>query len=88
MKHRIAIWAIVGAFVVVLWDLYISATPSAPSGVARTLIALTCPIALARQYALGFYFVLAANAFTYALVGALVEILRRHHKQTQLLHTT
>ncbi len=77
MKLRIAIWATVGALVAVFWRLYISATFPAPlSGTARTLIDLTCPIALVRHHPIGFYFVLFANAATYALVGALVEMLR------------
>ncbi len=76
MKLRIAIWAGLGALVVVLWSLYISATP-VPSGVMWTLAYLTCPIALARHYALSFYFVLLVNAGTYALAGTIVETMRR-----------
>ena len=70
MKLRIAIWTGVGALVVVFWDLYISATFANPRGILRTLVDLTCPIALARHHALSFYFVLLVNAATYALVGA------------------
>jgi hypothetical protein len=97
VKFRIAIWAGVGAVVVVLWTLYISATSPTPPGAVwtfplkaylplfaslRALAYLTCPIALVHHYALSFYFVLFVNAATYALVGMVVETMRRHHKQT------
>ena len=80
MKLRIAIWTGVGALVVVLWTLYISATSPTPPGNVWTLAYLTCPIALAHHYALSFYFVLLINAATYALVGTVVETVRRHYK--------
>jgi hypothetical protein len=80
MKVRIAIWTGVGAFVVVLWTLYISATSPTPLGNLWTLAYLTCPIALARHYALSFYFVLLVNAATYALIGTVVETMRRYYK--------
>jgi hypothetical protein len=80
MKVRIAIWTGVGAFVVVLWTLYISATSPTPLGKLWTLAYLTCPIALAGNYALSFYFVLLVNAATYALIGTVVETMRRYYK--------
>jgi hypothetical protein len=79
MKLRIAIWAMVGALVVVLWNLYL---PTMSSMIGWTLVCLTCPIALARHYALSFYFVLFMNATTYALVGTVVETMR-HYQQTK-----
>jgi len=84
MKLRIAIWAAVGALVVVFWTLYISATAPGARGTVWTLVYVTCPIALARQYALSFYLVLLANAATYALVGAVVEWMRGHFEQTRV----
>ncbi len=83
MKRRIAIWASAGALVVVCWTLYVSATfptPLATKGVVWTLLCLTCPIALAHHYALSFYWVLLANAATYALVGGIVETIRQHYQ--------
>ena len=80
MKLRIAIWTGVGALVVVLWTLYISATSPTPLGNVWTLAYLTCPIALAHHYALSFYFVLLINTATYALIGTVVETVRRHYK--------
>jgi hypothetical protein len=49
-----------------------------------TLVNLTCPVAIAgRHYPFSLYEVLAANAFTYAVVGLIVETLRhrRHHSK-------
>jgi hypothetical protein len=85
MILRIAIWAGMGALVVVLWTLYINATSPTPSGVVWTLIYLTCPITLVRNHALSFYFVLLVNAATYALAGMIVETGRRHYKQARLI---
>ena len=82
MKSRIAIWATLGALVVVAWRVYISATLSNPlgrGGVGRALVYLTCPISLESQHhPQGFYFVLAVNAATYALAGVVVETARRY----------
>jgi len=80
MKLRIAIWTGVGALVVVLWTIYITATSPTPLGNLWTLAYLTCPIALARHYSLSFYFVLLVNAATYAFIGTMVETTRRHYK--------
>jgi hypothetical protein len=83
MKGRVAIWAALGALVVVVWGLYISTTLSNPlgrDGLGRALVYLTCPIAMAgRQHPQAFYFVLIANAATYALAGLVVETMRRHY---------
>jgi hypothetical protein len=83
MKSRIAIWATLGALVVVVWRVYISATLSNPlgtGGVGRALVYLTCPITIASQHhPQGFYFVLIANAATYALAGVVVETTRRYY---------
>jgi len=87
MKGRIAIWATLGALVVVGWSLYIYAISPiqiTAKAVAWTLACLTCPIALAHRYPLSFYFVLLAHATTYALVGVVVESIRRHHQSRSL----
>jgi hypothetical protein len=80
MKLRIAIWAIVGALVVVGWTLFTPAFSPAQSGIARTLTFLTCPIALARSHPLSFGFVVLVNAGMYAFVGTAVEIMSRYYK--------
>jgi hypothetical protein len=88
MKSRIAIWATLGVLVVVAWRVYISATLSNPlgrGGVGRALIYLTCPISIAGEHhPQGFYFVLIANAVTYALAGVVVETMRRYYLRSNL----
>ena len=84
MKFRIAIWAGVGALIVVLWDLIFTMSPATP-GSLRTLAHLTCPIALADRHPLSFNFVLVANAATYALIGAIVEVMRRQYKSRRFI---
>ena len=82
MKSRIAIWTGLGAVVVAFWTLYTFA--AIPTALVRHLAYLTCLIALAREHALSFGFVLLVNAATYALIGMVVEILRWQY-QTHLL---
>jgi hypothetical protein len=84
MKGRIAVWATLGALVVVVWGIYISTTLSNPlgrDGLGRALIYITCPIAMAgRHHPQTFYLVLIANAATYALAGLVVETMRRSYR--------
>ena len=83
MKSRIAIWAAVGALVAAFWAVYISATMQNlknPENLSGVLIRITCPISLANHHAISLYQVLFANAATYAVVGAVVEILRRRSR--------
>ena len=81
MKSRIAMWAGAGFIVAGLWALFAIAT--FPSTVERmrdvsTLISVTCPIAIAgRHYPISLLEALAANTATYALIGLMVETLRR-----------
>jgi len=82
MKLRIAIWASVGALVVVCLRLYLLAIFPASLNAERPvldLIYLICPIALARHHAVSFYEALFANAATYAFVGWVVETIRRRY---------
>ena len=85
MKYRIAVWAGAGFQVAGLWAVFAIATFPSTSERMRDvwpLISLTCPIAIAgKHYPISLYEVLAANAITYALVGLIVETLRRqpHH---------
>lgn len=81
MRLRIAIWAIVGALVVVCLRFYLqSIFPNslAANRPALDLVYLVCPIALLGHYALNFYSVLLINAATYAVIGWVVETIRRH----------
>jgi hypothetical protein len=81
MKLRIAIWASAGALVVICLRLYLLAIfPTALDAERPVLdfVYLTCPIALARHYVQNFYSILLINAATYAVVGWVVETMRRH----------
>lgn len=83
MKYRIAIWAGAGFLIAGFWALYALATtpPALTSGdPTMTLVRLTCPIALFSSYPISVYWVLPTNAATYALVGMVVETLRRQRK--------
>jgi hypothetical protein len=81
MKCRIAMWASAGFLVAASWAIYAAATFPLTSERMRdawTLVTLTCPIAIAgMHFPISLYWALAANAATYALVGLIVETLRR-----------
>jgi len=84
MKYRIGIWAIVGLLVAGGWAIYMFETPPpafTPADPLMILVRFTCPIALLNHNPLRLYWVLLANAATYALAGLIVEILRQrlHH---------
>ena len=84
MKFRVAIWAGTGFLVAACWAVYAAAipgsvTPAEP--IVWTLVRLTCPIAFASFYfhfGVSLYWVLVANAATYALAGLILETLRQH----------
>jgi hypothetical protein len=84
MKYRIARWASAGFLVAAFWALYFFRTAPIPiqaEPIAGTLAQLTCPIAFASfhfHFPIGVYWVLLANAATYALIGLIVETLRRN----------
>jgi hypothetical protein len=84
MKHRIALWALLGFLVSAGWVLYsFSAFPSpiGPTGsFTWNLAVLTQPIAFASFHfnvGMKFYWVVLINTATYALVGVIIEMLRR-----------
>jgi hypothetical protein len=80
MKYRIVMWAGVGFFVAGFWALCLLPTTSSPITSAEpmwTIVRLTCPIAFASHFPIGVYWVLLANAATYALVGMIIEALRQ-----------
>jgi hypothetical protein len=85
MKYRIAMWAIVGFLVAGFWALFAVATfPSTNERMREvwTLVSITCPVAIAgMHHPVSLYESLAANVVTYALVGLIVETLRKrlHH---------
>ena len=80
MKYRVAIWAAGGFLVASGWAFYFFARnkdlPIEP--LVSTLVRLTCPIAIVgSHYPVSLYSALAANVATYAVVGLVVETLRR-----------
>jgi hypothetical protein len=84
MKYRVAMWAVVGLLVAGFWALFARATFPSTERLRDvwTLVCITCPIAIAgMHHAISLYESLAANAVTYALVGLIVETLRKqlHH---------
>jgi hypothetical protein len=80
MKYRIAVWAGAGLVVAGFWAVYavISRPPALTSfDPTVALVHLTCPLSFFSSYPLHLYWVLLANAATYALLGLIVETLRR-----------
>jgi len=90
MKRRIVIWAIAGFLVAGLWALYSAATFPSPMISAQlivwTLVDISCPIAFASfhfHFGVQLYWVLLANAATYALLGVTVESLRQQFRRAE-----
>ena len=80
MKYRIAIWAAAGFLVASGWAVYFLVRNKDLSiePMVSALVRLSCPIAIvSSHYPLSLYLALAANVATYAVVGLLVETLRR-----------
>jgi len=83
MKYRIGMWAGAGFLIAGGWALYAFATmPPALTSAdpIMSLVELTCPIVLASMrlhFGVSLYESLVANAATYALIGLMVETLRR-----------
>ena len=80
IKYRIAIWATAGFLVATCWAVYflVRSKDHLIEPIVSTLIRLTCPIAIVgSHYPISLYATLLANVATYALVGLVVEILRR-----------
>ncbi len=84
MKFRIAVWAMAGFLIAAGWAVYALATFPSPITPAQPLVwnlaLLTQPIAYASfhfNFAASMYLVFVSNAVTYALLGLIVESLRR-----------
>jgi len=86
MNRRIGMWAVVGFLVAGFWALYAFASTPPPLTSADpilTLVELTCPVVLAGfrfHFPVSVYWSLVANAATYALIGLIVESLRRQFR--------
>jgi hypothetical protein len=86
MKRPVAIWAIVGFLIAGFWALFAFATSSSSERMREVwpLVNVTCPISIVgMHHAVSLYEALAANALTYALVGLIVETLRRQLRHAQ-----
>ena len=87
MRYRIAMWAITGSLIAGFWALFAIATFPSTSERMHDLspvICVTCPVALVgMHYPVSLYVTLFANAVAYALIGLVVEALRKqlHHAQ-------
>jgi hypothetical protein len=87
-------WASAGLLVLGCWNLYALATfpiQMTSEPIVWTLVRLTCPIPFAFyfHFPVSIYWVLLANAGTYAPVGLIVETLRqrlRHASYFKLSH--
>jgi hypothetical protein len=80
MKCRVAMWAAAGFLVGSGWAIYfLAASKDHPiKPIVSTLVRLTCPIAIVgSHYPVSLYSTLAVNVATYAVVGLVVETLRR-----------
>ncbi len=84
MKFRVAVWAMVGLLIAAGWAVYALATFPRPITPAQPLVwnlaLLTQPMAFASfhfNFPASIYLVFVSNAVTYALLGLMVETLRR-----------
>jgi len=83
MRYRIGAWAGAGFLVASFWAIYLFPTTPTGSTAMLHLARLTCPIAFI-GFGVYFYWVLLANAATYALVGLIVETMRHPKPSAQL----
>jgi len=83
MTLRLGIWAGVGALIALFWAAYLALTfpQSILSMPVVSMIAqITCPIAAASlhfHFGVKLYWVVLANAATYAIFGTFVEAIHR-----------
>jgi hypothetical protein len=90
VKQRIAIWAAAGFLVASGWAVYffVARKDQTIEPTVSTLVRWTCPIAIiGAHYPVSLYSALAANAATYALIGLVVESLRRRARTHGIVHT-
>jgi hypothetical protein len=86
MKYRIAIWAAAGFLVATGWAVYllVKSNDHLIEPMVSTLIRLTCPVAIVgSHYPVSLYAALVANVATYALLGLIVETLRRQLRHSR-----
>jgi hypothetical protein len=76
MKLRIAMWAVAGLLIAGGWAVLLLLPVRSPEPLLWTLARITQPV-VNLPFGLRFYWVILANAATYALVGLFVEGLRQ-----------
>jgi hypothetical protein len=93
MIYRIAMWANAGLLVSVGWGLYFASTnkalPIEPivyilASVTQPTAAVALHLKLVDQFSLTW--IVVVNAATYALLGLVVETLRRHYRSLHILN--
>jgi hypothetical protein len=85
MKYRVAMWTVAGFLVAGGWAVYflVASKNFRISPMVSSLVRVTCPIAIiGAHHPVSVYAALAANVATYALVGLVVESLRRQLKHS------
>ena len=85
MKYRIAGWAVAGFLVATFWGVYFAmANKQRPiDPIVSFTSRLTCPIGILGSHsAISLWWAVLANLATYALIGVLLELLRK-----QLTHS-
>jgi tellurite resistance protein TehA-like permease len=85
MKYRIGLWAAAGFLVASGWAVYLLLRNKdhLAEPIVSTLIRLTCPIAIVgSHYPVSLHLALLTNVATYALIGLVVETLRRQLNQS------
>lgn len=86
MKRRVGIWATMGVLVAVFWAIYAALTfPQQMIAQPELwmLAEITCPIAYASlhfHFGVKLYWVLIANAVTYAAIGVIFEGVRHEFR--------
>jgi hypothetical protein len=78
MKHRIALWALIGLAVALVWFVVgLFTWPNYNLG-RWTIVAITAPASLiGRAMPLAYYWFILLNAAIYALFGLATELFRR-----------
>jgi hypothetical protein len=91
MKLRLVMWAAAGFLVAIGWAVYFiernKDLPIEPT--VSSLIRVSCPIAVfGSHHAVSLYSTLVANVATYALIGLLVETVRRLFNHSNYSNTS
>ena len=79
MIRRIALWGVMGFVVACCWFVYSWVTMPNPNLARWTVVAITAPASLiGRSMPLAYYWFIFLNAAIYAMLGLLLELIRRN----------